>query len=128
MARIRGRARAVIVVTIAALLSSSTTAWAAGSLLASARRIASAERLRIDSATKQAASTSTRCGASTAEKIAWLWLLGGGTVMLITGPREQDPGHWYNDSKVEGEAGAASIVISFFLLRDIRRQRAACAP
>ncbi len=134
-------ARAVAALVVAALVAVPAMARAAGpeaaggakkppldgALRATMRRLASTESARVE---PQAAArpAAERCGAPMAEKLAWLWLLGSGTVMLVTGPREQDAGHWYNDSKSEGIAGAVSIAISFALLRDIRKQRAACAP
>ena len=62
-------------------------------------------------------------GASMAEKIAFLYLLVGGSVMLIYGPQEKDGDHVSVDGVAEGIAGAASIAISFGLLRDILHKR-----
>jgi hypothetical protein len=138
-----GRARVVAPLVIAALLAVPAVDYAAGpdavpgataassrdlAWLARAQRTASTEAALVDPQAGAARPAGERCGASTAEKLAWLWLLGSGTVMVITGPREKDAGHWYNDSKSEGIAGAVSIVLSFALLRDIRKQRAACTP
>ena len=142
IAAMTGRARPIAVV-MAVLVAAPAVGRAAGrdaavltgaaprlgeGWLASARRMTSTEELRVEQPAGAATPAGERCGASMAEKLAWLWLLGSGTVMLITGPREQDAGHWYNDSKSEGIAGAVSIVLSFALLRDIRKQRAACGP
>jgi hypothetical protein len=65
-----------------------------------------------------------RAGASVAEKIAFLYLLIGGSVMLVYGPQEKDGDHVSVDGIAEGIAGAASIAISFGLLRDILHKRA----
>jgi hypothetical protein len=107
----------------AATLPAGVAGW-----LASVRRIAASEAGRLQAEPVAAPAVKARCGASTVEKLAAVWLLGSGSVMLITGPREQDAGHWYNDSKSEGVAGAVSIVAAVALIRDIRKQRAACAP
>jgi hypothetical protein len=64
------------------------------------------------------------CKASVAEKLAWLYALIGGSVMLITGPQEKEGDKWTVDGKSETVAGAAAIVLSFALLKDIRKKRA----
>lgn len=87
----------------------------------SIRRWASMESGRL-SRSEQSAAADDRRGASAAEKVAWLYLLVGGSIMLAYGPQEKDGGRWTNDGKSEAIAGGAAIALSFFLLRDIRRK------
>lgn len=64
-----------------------------------------------------------RHGASLAEKIACVYLLVGGSIMLYYGPRERENGVLTMDGKSEAVGGAGAIVISFALLRDIVKKR-----
>jgi hypothetical protein len=57
-----------------------------------------------------------------AEKLAWIYALVGGSLLLVYGPREKEGDVWTNDGKSETVAGAAAIVLSFALLRDIRKK------
>jgi hypothetical protein len=138
-----GRVRPIAALVIAGLVAAPAVGRAAGTdaapradaaprrdgaWLASANRIASTEAFRVQPPASAAKPADDRCGASMAEKLASLWLLGSGSVLLIYGPREKDAGHWYSDSKAEGAAGAVSIAFAVALLHDIRKQRAACAP
>ncbi len=97
----------------------------AQTLLAAARRIAARETLR--DATPQApaavAAADEQCRVGWAEKLAFLYALVGGSVMLITGPGEREGGEWTVDGKSETAAGAAAVALSFALLKDIRRKR-----
>src|SRR5207244_3079772 len=74
--------------------------------------------------TEQPAAAASRCecGASMAEKLAWLYLLVGGSILLAYGPQEKSGSTWSNDGKAETAAGAGAIVLSFGLLRDIRKK------
>ena len=58
-------------------------------------------------------------GTSIAEKIACVYLLVGGSIMLYYGPRERENGQLTMDGKSEAVGGAAAIGISVALLRDI---------
>jgi hypothetical protein len=95
-------------------------------LLATARRIAAAEPLR-DAASTAAPDAPPTCGcrASLAEKLAWLYALVGGSLLTIYGPQEREDGMWTLDGKSETVAGAAALVLSFALLKDIRSRSAA---
>jgi hypothetical protein len=64
-----------------------------------------------------------RSGASLAEKIACVYLLIGGSIMLYYGPTERENGQVTRDGKSEAVAGAASIGISIALMRDIFKKR-----
>jgi hypothetical protein len=92
-------------------------------LRASARRWASAESHRVArSGQSSAASSSNRCRASMAEKLAWIYALVGGSILLVYGPQEKEGDVWTNDGKSETVAGAVAIGLSFALLRDIRKK------
>ena len=69
------------------------------------------------------AAAAGRGGASLAEKIACVYLLVGGSIMLYYGPREKENGVVTRDGKSEAIGGAGAIVISFALLRDIVKKR-----
>jgi hypothetical protein len=98
----------------------------ARTLMAAARRIAAGETLRDAPAQRSvAAASADECRASWAEKLAFLYALVGGSVMLITGPGEREGGEWTVDGKSETVAGAAAVVLSFALLKDIRHKRSA---
>lgn len=97
-----------------------------GPVMASARRTAAAEPLR-DPSERQASAAACECRASMAEKLAWLYALVGGSIMLVTGPGEKEGDKWTVDGKSETAAGAAAVVLSFYLLKDIRKKRAAAA-
>jgi hypothetical protein len=63
-------------------------------------------------------------GASRAEKIAWAYLLIGGTVFIVTSPGEKgEGGKWSNDGKWEMAGGIGAVAISFALLHDILARR-----
>jgi hypothetical protein len=98
-----------------------------GPLRASARRAAAAEPLRNPSDPQSRPAPACDCRASMAEKIAWLYALVGGSIMLVTGPAEKEGDVWTVDGKSETAAGAAAVVLSFYLLKDIRKKRAAAA-
>jgi hypothetical protein len=90
---------------------------------AGTRRLASAEAHRVArSGQSGAAGSGNRCHASLAEKLAWIYALVGGSILLVYGPREKEGDAWTNDGKSETVAGAASIGLSFALLRDIRKK------
>ena len=90
---------------------------------AGARRRASTESRRVARRVQSsAASSSDRCRASLAEKLAWIYALVGGSILLVYGPQEKEGGVWTRDGKSETIAGAASIGLSFALLRDIRKK------
>ena len=72
-----------------------------------------------------AAAAPARDGASLAEKIACVYLLVGGSIMLYYGPRERENGLLTMDGKSEAVAGAASIGLSVALLHDIITRRRA---
>jgi hypothetical protein len=96
-----------------------------GVIWESAVRAAAAEPLQAPPAkTADASRSAPHDGASMAEKIAFLYLLIGGSVLLIYGPQEKSGDHISVDGIAEGVAGAASIAISFALLHDIRHKRA----
>ncbi len=94
-----------------------------GTIRASALRWASAQSHRLpQSAQNDAGPASDRCAASVVEKLAWLYALVGGSILLVYGPQEKEGGVWTMDGKSETVAGAAAIVLSFGLLRDIRKK------
>jgi hypothetical protein len=94
-----------------------------GTLLASARRAALAEPLRTVPQDPHGRDDRNQCGASVAEKVTFLYLLVGGSVLLYYGPKERDGDRLTVDGWSEGVAGAASIGLSFALLRDILKKR-----
>jgi hypothetical protein len=95
-----------------------------GVLLASALRTLSAEPLRSrPSEDRDRDDCGSRSGASVAEKVAFLYLLVGGSVLLAYGPQERSGDRVSTDGKAEAVAGAAAIAISFALLRDILKKR-----
>ena len=97
-----------------------------GSIRASAIRWASAESHRLERSDQgTAASPGEPCRASMAEKLAWLYALVGGSILLYYGPQEKEGDVWTLDGKSETVMGAGAIVISFALLRDIRKKGAA---
>ena len=82
-------------------------------------------RAMRSTATEQPPAASNTCdcrNASVAEKLAWLYLLIGGSILLAYGPTEKSGSRWTSDGKSETAAGAGAIVLSFALLRDIRRK------
>ena len=64
-------------------------------------------------------------GASWAEKIAFVWLLGGGIVLAYYGPKEKENGELTRDGKSEAIAGWVSIGVSAALLHDIIKKHRA---
>jgi hypothetical protein len=90
---------------------------------ASARRWATAESFRAARSSQSSTATSSdRCRASLTEKLAWIYALVGGSILLVYGPQEKEGGVWTRDGKSETIAGAASVALSFALLRDIRKK------
>ena len=73
----------------------------------------------------QPPATTAPGGASLAEKIAAVYLLVGGAIMLYYGPKERENGQLTMDGKSEAVAGAASIGISIALFHDIFTKRRA---
>jgi hypothetical protein len=137
MSHLSGATRVVAAVQIACVLGGSTAAaqdrterlraavaGAESPLVASARRQAAAQPLRDESAAQGSPANPCQCRASTAEKLAWLFALVGGSIMVVTGPGEREGDVWTVDGKSETVAGAAAVVLSFFLLKDIRSKRA----
>ena len=96
---------------------------APGAIHAGVRRRADAESQRLSrSGQRSEANTSTKCSASLAEKLAWIYALVGGSILLVYGPQEKDADVWTLDGKSETVAGGTAVVLSFALLRDIRRK------
>lgn len=94
-----------------------------GAIRASALHWASAESRRlVQTGQSGAAAASDRCSASVVEKLAWLYAVVGGSILLVYGPQEKEGGVWTMDGKSETVAGAAALVLSFGLLRDIRKK------
>jgi hypothetical protein len=60
-----------------------------------------------------------RPGTSLAEKIACVYLMVGGSIMLYYGPKEREGGQLTMDGKSEAVGGAIAIGISLALLHDI---------
>jgi hypothetical protein len=90
---------------------------------ASTRRLASGESHRVTRSGQTGdAAPGKRCPASMAEKLAWIYALVGGSLLLVYGPQEKERGVWTNDGKSETVAGAVAIGLSFALLHDIRKK------
>ena len=64
-----------------------------------------------------------RGGTSLAEKIACVYLLVGGSIMLYYGPREKENGVLTNDGRSEAIGGAGAIGLSVALMHDIFKKR-----
>ncbi len=62
-------------------------------------------------------------GASTAEKLAFLYALIGGTLLVVYGPQEKEGDVWTVDGKTETIAGGVALALSVALFRDIRSKR-----
>ena len=62
-------------------------------------------------------------GASTAEKLAFLYALIGGTLLVVYGPQEKEGDVWTADGKVETIAGGLALALSVALFRDIRSKK-----
>jgi hypothetical protein len=93
-----------------------------GPIAATAERLARAEAHQPSSAS--AAHPREHHGASRAEKLAWAYLLIGGTVFIATSPGEKgDTGQWSDDGKWEMAGGIGAVAISFALLHDILSQK-----
>ena len=135
-------ARPLVVLLVAALVSVSWEGVASASepeyrtesavetreggrpIAASALRLASTESYRLERTVQSdAADSGGRGGASIAEKVAFVYLLVGGSIFLVTSPGEKVDGHWTNDAASETIGGAGAVAISFFLLRDILKKR-----
>jgi hypothetical protein len=90
---------------------------------ASALRWASAESDRLARlGQSDTASPGDKCAASLPEKLAWVYALVGGSILLIYGPQEKNGDVWTMDGKSETVAGAVAIGLSFALLHDIRKK------
>ena len=74
-----------------------------------------------------AAGGAVRSGTSWAEKLAAVYLLVGGAIMLAYGPTEKEGDVWTMDGKSETVAGAASIGLSIALFHDIWKRRSPAA-
>lgn len=93
-------------------------------LRASIRRWASIESRRVDTIEQVDTVKRTDCNrASVAEKLAFVYALVGGTLLLVYGPQEKEGDVWTMDGKSETVAGAVAIGLSFALFRDIRAKR-----
>jgi hypothetical protein len=88
-----------------------------GPLAATAERLARADaRQPPDGAT----APSEHGHVSRAEKIAWAYLLIGGSVFIATSPGEKGgDGRWSDDGKWELAGGIGAVAISFALLHDM---------
>jgi hypothetical protein len=62
-------------------------------------------------------------GTSVAEKLAAVYLLVGGSIMLVYGPTEKEGEVWTADGKSETVGGAAAIGLSIALFHDIWKRR-----
>ncbi|MGB7220283.1 MAG: hypothetical protein WBD07_15905 [Vicinamibacterales bacterium] len=90
-------------------------------IAASVARIASTESYRLQQPAQGSAGASG--GASLAEKMAFVYLLVGGSMFLAISPGEKVDGEWTNDALSETIFGAGAIGISFWLLHDILKKR-----
>ena len=98
-------------------------ALVSGTIRASILRLALSESRRLERSDQSAAvNPSDRCPASVTEKLAWLYAVVGGSLLLAYGPREREGGVWTMDGKSETAAGAVAIALSFALLHDIRKK------
>jgi hypothetical protein len=92
-------------------------ALAAGPLAVAAERLARAEGAARGA---QPTEPEHRRGASRIEKLAWAYLLIGGSVFIVASPGEKgDDGRWSSDGKWEFAGGIGAVAISFGLLHDI---------
>jgi hypothetical protein len=99
-----------------------------GAITASIERWAAFEARKASAADQAATPPGTEgCQASFAEKAAFAFLVVGGSIMLAYGPQEKENGVLTRDGKSEVIGGAAAIVLSVFLLRDILNRRPAAA-
>ncbi len=93
-----------------------------GPITAAAERLARADGQQPASA--PAAPPPEHRGASRAEKLAWAYLLIGGTVFIVTSPGEKgEDGKVSDDGKWETAGGIGAVAISFALLHDILSRR-----
>jgi hypothetical protein len=98
-------------------------ALVAGPIRASALRWALAESDRLARLSQSdTASSGNKCAASLPEKLAWVYALVGGSILLVYGPQEKNGDVWTMDGKSETVAGAVAVGLSFALLRDIRKK------
>jgi hypothetical protein len=95
------------------------------SLLASVQHWASIESRPFTKPPKDAPSGQggNHHGASVAEKLAFLYALVGGTILLVYGPQEKEGNVWTVDGKSETVAGGLALGLSVALFRDIRTKR-----
>lgn len=108
---------------VSGVSSAVDSSGSSGKILASALRFASVESHRLARTSQKAdAGPGDHRGASVAEKLACLYLLVGGSILLAYGPQEKAGTSWTNDGKAETAGGAAAIVLSLLLFRDIRKQ------
>jgi hypothetical protein len=111
------------VAVIAGSQSSSQTALPAGTIRRSIARWTAAELQQpLTSRQNSAATSGDTCRASMTEKIAWLYALVGGSILVVYGPQEKNGDVWTMDGKSETVAGAGAVILSFALLRDIRKK------
>jgi hypothetical protein len=94
------------------------------SIDASIKKWASIESRHAGSIQPGNTATKTDCnGASVTEKLAFVYALVGGTILLVYGPQEKEGTVWTVDGKSETVAGAVAIGLSFALFRDIRAKK-----
>jgi hypothetical protein len=131
----RGSGQLVVALLVAALVgvpwqgavraSDGEEPPAESAILAGALRLAAAETAAPQEPEPAPAPAGrARSGTSFAEKLACLYLLVGGSIMLAYGPSEKVNGVLTNDGKSEGIGGAAAVALSFALMHDIWKRRA----
>jgi len=87
----------------------------AGPIAAAADRLA-----RADARQQSSAGPAKPRRASRAQKLAWAYLLIGGSVFIVTSPGEKGgDGRWSSDGKWEMAGGIGAVAISFALLHDM---------
>jgi hypothetical protein len=99
-----------------------------GTIRETALRLAREESHRFERSSQSAAGPSHPCTASVAEKLALLYAVVGGSLMLAYGPREKEGAVWTLDGKSETVAGVAALALSVGLFRDIRKKSRAQDP
>jgi hypothetical protein len=105
---------AVSVAILLAMIVPTTIEAQAGPIAIAADRLARAQT------SQPAGGGAARPPVSRAEKLAWAYLLIGGSVFIATSPGEKDAdGRWSNDGKWEMAAGIGAVGLSFGLLHDI---------
>ena len=91
----------------------------AGPITAAAERLA-----RVHARQRDSSKPAPARRASRAEKLAWAYLLVGGSVFIVTSPGEKGgDGRWSSDGKWEMGAGIGAVAISFALLHDMLSRR-----